>query len=198
MKKQQTQLGFTLVEMLVAVMILTLAVTALLSVSAGSAQSARYAKNKIVANWLAQASLDYIRNSRDSAFILNQNPLTDWWGQWVASTLGTQPRIAKGVEIAGTSCFGDVGCRIEIDELTSMPTGIVPCTGRSCPFMNMHTNGIYWYGTTTSVTSPFRVVVRATSPVSLDIVEITATVYWREGNTTKQLSQTTILTDWEL
>lgn len=69
MKKQQ---GFTLIETLIAVFILTLTIGGLLTLAANGYFSVRYARNQIVANNLLQESLEYIRNSRDLLFRLAQ------------------------------------------------------------------------------------------------------------------------------
>ncbi len=62
----QSNKGFTLVETLVALFILTLAVTALFALIANSFFSAQYAKNELAATYLAQEAVDYIRNDRDT------------------------------------------------------------------------------------------------------------------------------------
>lgn len=58
--------GFTLIETLVAIMIISLVITSVVSLMASSIFSARYAKNEIKATYIAQEGIDYIRNLRDS------------------------------------------------------------------------------------------------------------------------------------
>lgn len=66
--------GFTLVETLVALLILSLVFVSVISLMSSSIFSARYAKNEIKATYIAQEGIDYIRNLRDSIGFL-QN---DW------------------------------------------------------------------------------------------------------------------------
>lgn len=66
--------GFTLVETLVALLILSLVFTSVISLMSSTVFSARYAKNEIKAMYIAQEGIDYIRNLRDS-IAFQQN---DW------------------------------------------------------------------------------------------------------------------------
>lgn len=205
--------------MLVSVMILTLAVTALLSVSAGAFSSVRYSKNKIVANWLAQESLDYIRNTRDTALIQNPDPATsDWWNTWMGATLGNPPTVEDisggsgpctkkggcggvfggGTLLSGTKCFSAAGCYVDISSagnIAGLPTGVNTCNG-SCPKLQYDaaTNQYSYSGGTAS---PFTVTIRATA-TSTDMIDITATVIWVDGSTTKSTKQSIILSNWQL
>lgn len=186
--------------MLVSVMILTMAVTALLSVSAGSSVSARYAKNKIVANWLAQSSLDYIRNTRDSAYIINQDPESDWWTVWVSTTLGTPSTFIRRTRVAGKICFNTNGCYVNIPNQNdnSMPLGIVACESGGCPPLWIDTNGQYTYNSTNATKSPFTVTITSESTQSPDMVEVIARVTWVEGTQDKSMTQSILLSNWQL
>ena len=57
--------GFTLLETLVAIMLFVIALSALLALVRDSVTSATYTKNDVVATYLAQEGIDYIRNIRD-------------------------------------------------------------------------------------------------------------------------------------
>ena len=58
--------GFTLVEMLVAVSIFTVSLLGIMAVLAGSIANTNYAKRKMVATYLAQEGIEFIRNVRDT------------------------------------------------------------------------------------------------------------------------------------
>lgn len=58
--------GFTLVETLVAISIFTLSMVAVLSVLVTSISNTSYAKRKMVASYLAQEGIEYVRNMRDN------------------------------------------------------------------------------------------------------------------------------------
>jgi type II secretory pathway pseudopilin PulG len=178
--------------MLVSVMILTLAVTALLSVSAGSATSVRSAKNKIIANWLAQESVDYVRNTRDTALIQNTDPAVDWWSPWIA-TLGAP----------GTKCFSTAGCYVDITtvgDATGIPSGFISCSS-ICPKISYQSytgRYAYTYSSADAVASPFIVTVYATLNTTYDMVDISAKVTWKEGTGDKSVTQSTVLSSWQL
>jgi type II secretory pathway pseudopilin PulG len=67
--------GFTLVETMFAVFILTFVIVGLMTVVANSLFAARYARDEITANYLLQEAIDYIRNDRDTSVFLNG---VDW------------------------------------------------------------------------------------------------------------------------
>src|SRR3989338_6485255 len=71
MKKKRTpSQGFTLVETLVAVMLLSVAVVAPMSLAARSLGSAYYARDQITAFYLAQEAIEALRSIRDSQILI--------------------------------------------------------------------------------------------------------------------------------
>lgn len=69
--------GFTLVEMLVAVFIFSLALAGLMTISSRGLKSARFAQKQVVADYLALEAVEIIRNQRDAAFLRGSN--TNTW-----------------------------------------------------------------------------------------------------------------------
>ena len=65
--------AFTLVETLVAISIFTMSILGLMSVLASGISNTNYAKNKIIASYLAQEGIEYIRNMRDSYVLYATN-----------------------------------------------------------------------------------------------------------------------------
>src|SRR3990167_10563893 len=65
--------GFTLVETLVAISIFTVSILGLLSVLSGGISDTSYAKKKIIASYLAQEGIEYIRNMRDNYVLYPSN-----------------------------------------------------------------------------------------------------------------------------
>ena len=74
--KLQKDRGFTLIETMFAVIIMAFSITIFMNVVANTLFSARYAKNEITANYLAQEAIDYIRNDRDSIVFLRSSILS--------------------------------------------------------------------------------------------------------------------------
>lgn len=75
--------GFTLVESMVAISILSLAVTAPLLIAQKGIGSAIYSRDQITAFYLAQEAVEYVRNVRDT------NRITGQW--WLAQFSSCQP-----------------------------------------------------------------------------------------------------------
>lgn len=61
--------GFTLLEALVAVSILMVAVAAPMTIAQKGLSSASYSKNQMIASYLAQDAIEYIKNKRDENVI---------------------------------------------------------------------------------------------------------------------------------
>lgn len=68
--------GFTLLEALVAISILMVAVVAPITIAQKGLSSAIYTKNQMIASYLAQDAIEYIKNWRDEN--LNTKPKKDW------------------------------------------------------------------------------------------------------------------------
>jgi type II secretory pathway pseudopilin PulG len=88
--------GFTLVEDMFAIFILTFVIVQLMTVVSSSLYSARYAKQEIIMNFLIQEALDGIRNDRDNRVFLDG---VDW-----ESFVGEYKN----------KCLENKGCQIEI------------------------------------------------------------------------------------
>jgi len=70
--------GFTLVETLVAISIFTVSILSLMSVLASGISDTNYAKQKMVASYLAQEGIEYVRNMRDTDIISAVNGQAGW------------------------------------------------------------------------------------------------------------------------
>lgn len=84
--KYQTQKGFTLVETLVAIFILTLSITGPLFIAQQSFTSATTARDRTTASFLAQEGIEYIRSVRDHNYLSNE---TNWLQDLNACFLGS-------------------------------------------------------------------------------------------------------------
>ncbi len=70
MKNDKLQKGFTLVEALVAISILMVAVAAPLTIAQKGLLSSIYAKNQMIAAFLAQDAIEYVKNVRDTTGVV--------------------------------------------------------------------------------------------------------------------------------
>ncbi len=128
MKKLANKAGFTLVEAMVAISILSLAVTGPLVIAQKGIGSAIYARDQITAYYLAQEAVEYIRNARDTNRILGNS--------WLSS-------LSACVQSTGTE-----RCRIDAEytDYTS-PSAVVSCPSGVCPAISYDSStGLYGYG----------------------------------------------------
>lgn len=70
--------GFTLIETLVAISILVLALTGPLTIISQALRSAYYSRDQIVAFYLAQEAVEYIRNVRDENSLKTGATVDSW------------------------------------------------------------------------------------------------------------------------
>lgn len=92
--------GFTLLEALVAVSILMVAVSAPITIAQKGLSSAIYSKDQMIASYLAQDAIEYMKNRRD--YITMNNPDFDWADLWDQENLGL--------------CLDEGGCSINTVE----------------------------------------------------------------------------------
>lgn len=192
MKKYTQQSGFTLIETLIAILILSLAIGALLTLTAGGFFGIRYAKNDIVASNLLQESLEYVRNSRDNAA---QSDSGTSWGIW-------QSRYA--------ACASDDGCMI--NPYADTDGGKVQACSGDCDQLKYFPDaGFYGYNDTdifnttggqgfaTSFVRTVHMTEIAPTGVNVDPqLLVTATMEWMNGTNKKSTTQSIVLTRWNL
>lgn len=171
--------GFTLIETLIAILILTLTLNAFFTLISNSIFSAQYARNKITANYLAQEAIDYIRNDRDSIAFQNN----DWDGF-----------IQKY-----DKCLTEEGCYFDVLEDPVQPKY---CQTSSCQTFYYNSNSgsssikNYYTYTTTLVETPFeRRIIMTKSNLDQEI-DITVKVKWLNGKTAHTKILTTSLLNW--
>lgn len=162
--------GFTLVETLVAISILSLSILAGFTAVQNGLKSSLTAKNQITAFFLVQEAMEHIKNIRDTnALIFLNNP-------------------ASGVTwLTGlSSCASPSVCYIDVPSNT-----ITACSGvnSTCPNLVIKTsNGLYGYNAA-GVTTNFKRAI-SYQVVSADEVTFTVWISWTQGITTKSFQVT--------
>ena len=116
MEAQQRQKGFTIIEALVAIAIISLAMVVPLTLSRQSLSAMTRVRNYITATYLAQEGVELVHYLRDSNMIEEE----DW---------------LSGID----ACYGD-GCMIDPSSLT-----ITPCSGACDPMEHDASAGEYSY-----------------------------------------------------
>jgi Tfp pilus assembly protein PilV len=194
-KSTAGEAGFTLIETLVAIFILTLTIGGLLTLAANGYYSVRYARNQIVANNLIQESLEYFHNNRDT--VVQQGVP---WATWIAGfNVSSNGTVLGGANSQG--CYATGGC---IVDPYSSSTHVRACSG-TCPTTTFYANGLYGY---TSSSYPMASSLGAASATTYvrkittqlngaDQMVITSTVTWKNGNAQKTSSQSILMTNWK-
>ncbi len=98
--------AFTIIEMLIAVFIFTVAISALTFMAGNGIRSARLSQDRIVAEYLATEGMEVVRNVRDSAFLAGL-PSTTWeavFGTEVTGPGGCFNILVAGAESTSSSC----------------------------------------------------------------------------------------------
>ena len=169
--------GFTLIETLVAIFILTTAIAGPLTIASRALTSALVAKNQITAFYLAQDAVEYVRFARDT------NTLAG--GDWLTGAGAT------GTFINLTSCISTAGCYL--DSTAQNPPVITACTTCAMPISNPeftgrkylyynNANGYYSYNSASPANTKtiFWRQISITS-ISTTEVKLTVTVYWSDA-----------------
>lgn len=159
--------GFTLIETLVAVLILATAIAGPLTVASKGLQSALIAKDQTTAYYLAQDAVEYVRFARDS----NKLGSADWLSGSGSGSTDMAPCV---------SADGSAACYI--DSLSQSPTVPTACSG-TCPKLNYYLDpnsniGQFTYSSLGGNVTPtiFTRAVSIATPVGTNAGEATLTV----------------------
>jgi prepilin-type N-terminal cleavage/methylation domain-containing protein len=116
--------GFTIIETLVAIFILTVAIMATLNAAQLGLQSSLYARDQITAYYLAEEAIEQVRNVRDSNFV--SSTACDWLTNEGNSSCYTIPAAC-----IRNSYADPASCRIDVaSDLEEI--GMSTCSGSSC------------------------------------------------------------------
>ncbi|HVY35834.1 MAG TPA: prepilin-type N-terminal cleavage/methylation domain-containing protein [Candidatus Paceibacterota bacterium] len=186
--------GFTLIETVVAILILSLSIGALLTLTAGGFFSVRYARNQIVADNLVQESLEYIRNSRDSAKLAGTP-----WATWLGTLNVNASGVSQGVSPLTSGCYSAQGCIV--DPYASVL--VKACSG-TCPYVAFYSNQSFYgyagasypFGVASSVPTTYVRKITAQLSDSNNQLTITASITWLNGTSPKTVTQSLLLTNW--
>ncbi len=155
--------GFTLIETLLAVLLLTTAIAGPLTIASRALNSALLVKDQISAFYLAQDAMEYIRFIRDSACL--------------EAGSGAEGGCPAGVWMASlSSCIGAVGCAVDSVQNAVYSAAAAPYNG---PLMYDTANHWFTYSSLTAVEAPPRFIRRVTiTPSGADEAVVTVTVSW--------------------
>jgi Tfp pilus assembly protein PilV len=184
--------GFTLVETLVAVFILVVAVTALMTVAKNDFYVVRYARNQMIANTLMQEALEYVRNSRDTA-LQNGTSWSDWLATYDVCGDDTSGCIVDPYRLSGNHISS---CNDACPAITYYPEQLLYAygNGKNIDYGSIDPDGAYKTAFTRWIT--VRPVLDGANPVQ---AIITSHITWYNGNNADHLvtqTQSTVVSDW--
>ncbi len=144
MKKHLTKRGFTLVEAMIAVTIITFAVAGPLFSASRAIVAAGTARDQLTAVYLAQEGIEYLRAMRDDEYLAvynNANASSVAWTNFLTSSSAAQCRATVANPSQACS-FDPVG--------TGGIPSLAQCSIGSCPPLYLANNGATNYYTTNS------------------------------------------------
>lgn len=187
-KKTQSvvrQAGFTLVETLVAISILSLSILGTFTAVQNGLQSSTFAKDQITAFYLAQESMEYIRNIRDENAIVTLQALST----------GSSGRnwLAGLSDVPSDPCYFGKTCTID-----SPMKQVTACFGSwgSCPYLNQDTTTSLFGYSSGWPQSKFKREIQFTQ-ISAHEVNVTVSISWTSGGFAKTLRVQQLLLDWQ-
>ncbi|MCX6702245.1 MAG: type II secretion system protein [Candidatus Zambryskibacteria bacterium] len=168
--------GFTLVETLVAVSILSISIAATFTAVQNGIQNSTVAKDQTTAFYLAQEAIEYIKNLRDQNAL---NSINGGANKWLTglSDVGTDP------------CYFGKVCRIDSPAQTTVYCG---AAFDACPVLNQDSStGLFGYtaGWTPTI---FKREIQFRQIVADREVEVTIRMSWtsRWGGKSFQVTET--------
>lgn len=178
--------GFTLIETLVAIAIFSLSILGLLSVLSVGVSDTTYAKNKMVAAYLAQEGTEYVRNLRDT-YMLYAATGQIGWDTFVNRMTGASCQNANG-------CYWDDRNVSYSDSSQAMIDLVLTACGSTCPALSYDaTSGKYGYATGTATNYVRKIKVTA---INSNELKVFSTIYWVQGSGTYQLTFSESLFNW--
>ncbi len=194
LKAAQASSGFTLVEVLISLLIFTVAITGVITVASQGSLNVNNAKNRVAATFLADEGIELVRAMRDTSVVRavsGGRTESEGWDDFV---------MAHG---AGTPC--STACDIDSTNTASSDpfpdiANVQPCT-IFC-LLNETSTGYYTSFDTGTPSIFSRSIVLKDATTGLDIISTTqevrveSTVEWKEGLTTRSVTQTETLFNW--
>ena len=183
--------GFTLIETMVAITILTLAISEAFFEANNAMVAAEVARDQLTASSLAQEGVEYVRMMRDDEYLnaYKAGGATVSSAAWSSFLNGSD--AASITQCRASTCM--------LDPTRTMGSGsglsIQPCSGSSCTPMYL-ANGLYTEQSSGGTKTSFTRIIQATDVSSTD-EKITSTVKWNFHNILYSVTITDHLTPWQ-
>jgi prepilin-type N-terminal cleavage/methylation domain-containing protein len=183
---KNNQKGFTLIETLVSLAIFASSITGLIAITAGGISNSTFVKNKFTASYLALEGEELVHNLRDTK--------TNSGGTWEEVT---------GPGGILYNCIGTTNdpkaCYVGAWEDSYAPNPVECSSPEDCPNMTYQkSTGRFSYHSIDNsdyFNSIFKRII-SIKTVSLNEVEVTSKVEWRQGSELHNVSYTSELLNW--
>lgn len=184
--------GFTLVETLVSLAIFSVAILALLVVLTQNLSDTNNSKRKIIASYLAEEGIEYMRNMRDTHTLYTVPALTGW-NNFYTKVVGAGNQICAQAQSRGCY-FADLSAGDYANNVQPMASLVIVACGQSCPALLYDgTQGKYNYNTGTASGFIRKITV---IPISANEMKVVSTVYWDQGPNTYSVVFSDSLFNW--
>ena len=139
--------GFTLVESLIAVTIIAFSIAGPLYSASRSLVAAQSAQDKLIATYLAQEGVEYVREMRDDAYLGayqagGPTVSTDAWNTFLSG-----PGDASVSQCRVSTC--------KLDPVQAMGTSLTQCAGANCGPLYRRNDGVYTLQVGGNIRTPF-------------------------------------------
>ncbi len=180
-KNKQKNLGFTLVETLVAISVLSISILATFTAVQKGLQASALSKDQITAFYLTQEVMELIKNVRDEnalhAISGATNPITGQPYTWLSG-------ISENV---GDACYFGKTCVVDSPVGIANSGGVTTCSGGfgTCPYIRQDAvTGLFGYNAGWTQTN-FKREVQLVQVVSNVEVSVVVNISWTTGGSSR-------------
>ncbi len=201
--------GFTLVEAMVAVAIVSLAIVGPMYVANSSIVAAGLASDQLTASYLAQEGIEYIRLMRDDAYLYaysqdlgtTNNPSLDGWNDFLKGSSPNNPWSIKQCLDPGTNKT----CTLDPSQQMSAALSSCNTQANNCSplYLNSSTGVYSTQSSSGSPTSFTRTIQAFSTPGAIDAngnpidIRVKSVVTWVFHNSTYSVTVTDHLMPWQ-
>ena len=182
--KLKNQKGFTILESIVAILILSLAISGAFSAVQQSLSQSIIAKDEVKAFFLAQEAVEIIRNKRESNQLAKINALPNTW-------------LTNIAEKPSDPCYFGKICLTDSSSMSFVSCGVA---WNSCPNLKQDSSS-FLYNYSVGDDTNFKREIQL-EPVSYDDlgnlreISVTVRITWNKGAINKEFKIKTLLFNW--